>query len=105
MPQKYHKKSSKVQKIAKARIDFLFGEAKEDFSKDSSTSDKYVGMARRIAMKHKIRLASSIKKRFCKNCYKYLVPGINCRVRIHKHRLIYYCLGCRHHMRHPVGKK
>ena len=102
MPQKYHKKSSKVQKIAKARINFLFREAKEVFKNDSGLSDKYVRIARRIAMKHKIRLDSVLKKKFCKNCYKYLVPGVNCRVRIHKHRLIYYCLSCRHYMRHPV---
>jgi len=102
MPKKYYKKSNKVQKIAKKRISLLFRLAKEHFREDSKLSDKYVKMARRIAMKHKIRLPSELKKRFCKNCHAYLVPGINCRVRIHKHRIIYYCFGCRHFMRHPV---
>mgnify|MGYP001563025492 CR=1 FL=1 len=102
MPKKYYKKSGKVQQIAKKRIEFLFKYAKEVFKEDSNLSDKYVKIARRIAMKYKIRLPSKLKKRFCKHCYKYLVPSVNCRVRIHKHRLIYYCLSCRYFMRHPI---
>jgi ribonuclease P protein subunit RPR2 len=98
MPKKYHKKPISQIKIAKARINFLFKLAKENHS----LSDKYVKIARRIAMKYKIRLSSNLKKRFCKHCHKYSVPGVNCRVRLHKHRLIYYCLNCRHFMRHPV---
>ena len=102
MPKTYNKKPIQQQKIAEKRIKFLFQHAKEMFREDSRISDKYINMARRIAMKYKIRIPSSLKKRFCKNCHKYLVPGVNCRVRIHKHRLIYYCFGCKHYMRHPV---
>jgi ribonuclease P protein subunit RPR2 len=102
MPRKYYKKPSKQLKIAKARILFLFRLAKENFRQDSTLSDRYVKLARRMAMKYKIRLPSSMKKSFCKNCHKYLVPGVNARVRLHKHRLIYYCLGCKHYMRHPI---
>lgn len=102
MPKKYYKKPVQQQKIAKERIKFLFQQAKEVFKENSSLSDKYVKLARRIAMKYKIRLPSSLKKRFCKHCHNYLVPGVNCRVRLHKHRLIYYCLSCRHYMRHPI---
>ena len=103
MPKKYYNKKPIQQlKIAKKRIYFLFELAKEHFKEDSNLSDKYVKMARRITMKYKIKLPSSLKKRFCKHCHKYLVPGVNCRVRIHKHRIIYYCLGCKHYIRHPV---
>lgn len=102
MPRKFHKKPAKQLKIAKARIVFLFRLAKEHFKQDSSLSDKYVKMARRIAMKYKIRLPSSLKKRLCKNCHRYLVPGANARVRLHKHRLIYYCMACKHHTRLPI---
>lgn len=102
MPHKYQKKPSSQLKIANARITFLFKQAGEAFREDSGLSDRYIKLARRIAMKHKIRLPSALKKRFCKHCHKYLVPGANCRVRLHKHRLIYYCIGCRHYMRHPI---
>jgi len=102
MHKRYYNKPIKQLKIANARINFLFQQARESFKEDSKLSDKYVRIARRIAMKYKIKLDSQLKKRFCKHCHRYLVPGVNCRVRIHKHRLIYYCLGCRHYMRHPV---
>ena len=102
MPRRFYKKPEKQLKIAKARIIFLFKLAKEHFKQDSKLSDRYIKLARRIAMKYKTRLPSSLKKSFCKNCHKYLVPGANCRVRIHKHRLIYYCFGCKPYMRHQV---
>ena len=102
MPKKYYKKPIHQLKIAKRRIDFLFKLAKEYFKEDNRLSNKYVKMARRIAMKYKIRLPSSMKKRLCSNCHSYLVPGVNCRVRIHKHRIIYYCIGCKHYGRHPI---
>ena len=100
--QRHYKKPVQQLKIAKRRINFLFDLAKEHFKEDSRLSDKYVKMARRIAMKYKIKLPSSLKKRFCKHCHRYLVPGVNCRVRIHKHRVIYYCLSCNHYIRHPI---
>ena len=102
MPKKYHEKPAQQVKIAKNRIRFLFKHAEEVFKENSQEADKYVKLARRIAMKYKIRLPSQLKKMVCKNCHRYLVPGVNCRVRLHKHRIIYYCLGCKHYMRHPI---
>jgi len=103
MPRKkYHKKPDKQVKMAKRRIKFLFDEAKDSFKKDIKQSDKYMKLARRIAMRYKIKLPSELKRRICKHCHRYLVPGVNCRVRIHKHRVIHYCMNCRHYTRHPV---
>lgn len=102
MPKKCYKKPVQQVKIARNRIKFLFQHANEVFKEDGNLADRYVKTARRIAMKYKIRLPSSLKKRFCKHCHKYLVHGVNCRVRIHKHRVIYYCFGCKHYMRHPI---
>ena len=102
MPKKYHKKPQSQVNIAKKRINFLFREAKNSFKKNPNLSNKYVKLARRIAMKYKMKLPSELKKKFCKNCHSYLVPGVNARVRIHKHRVIYYCFNCKHYMRQPV---
>ena len=102
MPRYYSKKPAQQVSIAKKRINFLFQEAKDAFKKDKNLANKYVKTARRVAMKYKIKLPSSLKKRFCKNCHSYLVPGVNSRVRIHKHRVIYYCLKCKHYTRQPI---
>ena len=102
MPKEYRKKPVKQQDIAKRRINFLFRIAKESFKKNPKTAEKCVKLATRVAMKHKIRLDSNFKKQFCKHCHNFLVPGANLRVRIHKHRVVYYCSNCKQYMRHPI---
>ena len=77
----------------------LFEEARLKFSKNPSLSNKYIKLARKAAMKINLRLPRELKRRFCKHCYSYLVPGKNSRVRIHKSRVIYYCFNCRKYMR------
>lgn len=102
LKKKHSKKPAKQVQIAKRRIRFLFNEAKESLKKNAKLSVKYVKLARRLAMKYRIKLPSELKKRFCKHCNSYLIPGVNCRVRIHKSRVIYYCLNCKHYIRHPI---
>lgn len=105
MKKKYSKKSKKQQDIAKKRINILFNEAKKAFKKDPELSDRYVELARKIAMKYKVRVPSQLKRRFCKHCYSYLVPSKNCRVRLQKSRITYYCLNCKKYMRFPIKTK
>ena len=96
-------KPQKQRKIALERIEVLFKEAKNMFKEDSKLSDRYVQLARKIAMKYKVKIPSKFKRRICKNCHKYLVPGKNCRVRTHKGHIVYYCLKCKNFMR--IGYK
>ena len=102
---KYSKKSDDHIKIAKERINKLFGEAELIFNSDSSLSNRYVELARKIAMKFKVRIDSSFRRRFCKHCYKYLIPGKNLRVRVDSGKVIYYCLECKKFWRMPVGNR
>jgi ribonuclease P protein subunit RPR2 len=102
---KYRKKSQDEVKIAKERINILFGEARKRFHEDSKLSDRYVEIARKIGMKHKVRIPKEFKRRFCKNCHKYLVPGVNCRVRLCKSKVVYYCQSCKNYMRIPYKKR
>jgi len=84
---------------AMAKIKELFKEAKLIFNKDPKLSNKYVNLARKIAMKHTLVIPKELKRKFCKHCYSYLVPGKNSRVRIQKSRVIYYCENCKKFMR------
>lgn len=99
---KFYRKPAKQVQIAKKRVIFLFKEAGDVFRQNPSLADKYIKTARRIAMKYKIKLPSSLKRKFCRHCNSFLMPGINSRVRIHKHRLIYYCQKCRNYTRLPL---
>jgi ribonuclease P protein subunit RPR2 len=98
---KYSAKPLNQVKIAKERINELFKQAEEAFDKDEKLADRYVELARKISMKYKVRIPSALKKRFCKHCYCYLVPGKNCRVRTHEGKVVYYCLKCKKYMRFP----
>ncbi|MBU1201799.1 MAG: ribonuclease P [Nanoarchaeota archaeon] len=104
MLKKYQKKSDDQLKIALLRIDKLFSLADEMFGEDPSFSDRYVKLARTIAMKYKISLKSEYKRRFCKHCYKYLRPGVNCRVRTVSEKLVYSCFHCKKFSRFSLKK-
>ena len=93
-----------LKKIASEKIKTLFDEAKIQFNENPSLSDRYVKLARKIAMKVNLRIPKEYKRRFCRHCYSYLVPNKNCRVRVHKSRVIYYCLKCKKFMRFVIKK-
>lgn len=92
-------KKEKLKNQAKIDISEYFSLAKAVFKEDKNKANMYVRKARRLAMKHKIRLISSVKRKFCKHCYSYLVQGVNCRVRTRQGKLVYYCSECRKYMR------
>lgn len=104
MKRPYRPKPRKEVLKAKREILEYFDKAKKSFSKDKKLANDYVRKARRLAMKFKIRLSSSLQKRFCKHCYAYLVPSKNCRVRLQKSKVVYYCLNCKKFMRFPYKK-
>jgi len=102
MGKKYvSQKPKKFKKIAEERIDILFKEAKAMFNKDKKLANRYVALARKIAMKYKVRIPKELKRRFCKHCYSYLMPGKNCRVRTREGKVVYYCLECKKYIRFP----
>ena len=96
----------KLQKqIAQERIETLFLEAEKAFPTNKSLSNRYVTLARKIAMKVKTRIPRELKRKFCKHCYKYLFPGRNCRIRTREGKLIIYCLECKKYTRIMLGER
>ena len=93
-----------ARKEALEKIRTLFSEARIQFPKNSSLANRYVKLAREISMKFKVKIPRELKRKFCKYCYHYLVPGKNCRVRIYKSRVIYYCFDCKKFMRFVLKK-
>ncbi len=83
------------------RIRQLFSEADAAFSESPELSDRYVEMARKIAQKARTGIPPAFKKRFCRHCGAFWVPGRTVRVRLQKQKVVYYCLKCRHYTRHP----
>ncbi len=101
MKRKYKQKPKKQREIARERIKVLFKEAKKVFNKNPKLADRYVALARKIAMRYKVRIPPELKRKFCKYCHTYLVPGVNCRVRVQHGKVIYYCMKCKRFIRYP----
>lgn len=90
-----------IRDMAAERMVRLFDLAEESFDNDPVLSKRYVFLARRIGMRHRVRLPPHLKHRVCKGCGAYLVPGTSCRVRIKDRRVITTCLECGRSSRRP----
>ncbi|PIN76249.1 hypothetical protein COV18_00420 [Candidatus Woesearchaeota archaeon CG10_big_fil_rev_8_21_14_0_10_37_12] len=89
------------QQTAKSRIKTLFEEAE----KRQQYAKRYITLARKIAQKNNVRIPLELRRRFCKNCNAYLIPGKNCRIRTYKQKVIIRCLECHTIKRIPVKKR
>jgi len=95
----------KQKHIARERVRHLIGFAEKVFSKSPQRACHYIKLARKVAMKARIRIPPDLKRKFCKHCYRFLKPGVNCRVRTRKVKVVYYCLNCKKYMRFPFLKE
>jgi|TARA_Y100000310_G_scaffold302635_1_gene340177 ribonuclease P protein subunit RPR2 len=95
----------KEKTIAEKRIKILFKEAGKIFKKDPKLADRYIKLARKIAMKIKVRIPRELKRKFCKHCYRFLKQGVTCRVRTKDKKVIYFCMNCEKYMRFPIKQK
>ena len=92
--------------IARERMDLLIEQADvAAHAGKMDLADRYVDMARRIGMRYNVRFQSAHRRRFCKACYRYLLPGSTSRTRMNRHRVVTTCLRCGHVMRRPLAVK
>ena len=95
MARSYKKKKETNKEIARERVLILFSKAEEAYKDSQGLANRYVKLARKIQMKYKIRMPSELKRKFCKHCLIFAVPSRNCRVRLQKGHIVYYCLECK----------
>ena len=96
---------SKAKQIALQRIHTLFRLARETIHEDPELAQRYVEIARKIAMRTRLRLPKEYRRMICKHCKSFILPGVNCRVRIQPKRephMVVTCLNCGKHMRIPL---
>jgi ribonuclease P protein subunit RPR2 len=96
---------AKQKEIAKERVQILFKQAEDSFSKNNALANRYVTLARKVAMKVKIRIPLELKRKYCKHCYKFLMPGVNSRTRTRDGKVIISCFECKKFTRIPVKKR
>ena len=80
-------------KLVLNNINKLFILAKKESRKRPKLAKKYVALARKIAKRSNISL-KKYKRKFCKKCNTYFVPGKNCKVRLSKGKISIKCFEC-----------
>ncbi|MFH1631265.1 MAG: ribonuclease P [Candidatus Aenigmatarchaeota archaeon] len=95
MPKRSRHKPTDQIKIADERIEILFNEARKMVPKDKRLANRYVQLARKIAMRYNIKLSPKYRKFVCRKCKKYLYPGITSQTRVKNGVVKTKCLQCR----------
>ncbi|WP_309492874.1 hypothetical protein [Candidatus Hecatella orcuttiae] len=86
-----------TKQIARERVNILLNLALETHRQHPNLAQRYVHLARKIAMKHKVRLPARWRTMVCRTCNRLLIPGLTSRVRIQERRephLTITCLQC-----------
>jgi len=97
------KNKKQLKKIAESRIKRLFNLSEEyALNERLELSNRYVFLARKMSMRYLVPIPPEYKRRFCKHCYSYLLPGKNCRVRIQRNKIVTYCNICKKYSRIPI---
>jgi len=99
---------SKIREIALKRIKILFNLAREMLHERPDLAQRYVEIARKIAMRTRTRIPKENRLLICRHCKKFIFPGVSARVRIQPRRephIVVTCLYCGKHMRRPLRRK
>jgi ribonuclease P protein subunit RPR2 len=97
-----------TKKIALKRINILFKLAKEVMHEEPKRAQIYVQIARKIAMRTRLNMPKEYRRLICKQCKRFILPGVNCRIRIQQRRephMVITCLNCGRHSRIPLKSR
>jgi ribonuclease P protein subunit RPR2 len=99
---------NETKRIAMERVHILFRLAKEAIHEEPRLAQRYAEIARRIAMRAKVRLPVEYRRLICRRCKSFIYPGVNCRVRIQQRRephVVITCFNCGGYTRIPLRKR
>lgn len=88
-----------LRRIAAERMRILLYEAASNALADPRLAARQAAAARRIAMRHRVKLPYELRACFCKKCKSFVPPGAGSRVRIGRsavRALRTTCLLCGH---------
>ena len=68
--------------IAKERVGILIANALKETHANEKIASEQAYLARKIAMRLRVRLNYELRQLFCKKCKKFIIPGRDSRIRI-----------------------
>ncbi|MGH2524965.1 MAG: ribonuclease P protein component 4 [Anaerolineales bacterium] len=71
-----------LQDLARQRAELLLDYALETASGDLVCAQRQAALARRLCLKYNVRLGYGYRQLFCRRCTRFIVPGLNARVRL-----------------------
>ena len=95
------------KKIALERMYILVKIAISNARSDPNLAEKQANLARRISTRYRIKMPYELRINFCKKCKKFIVPGINSRIRIgrtHLKSIRITCNFCEHTYRKVIAQ-
>ncbi len=93
------------RKIATERIERLFEAAGDVYETDESLSNRYIIIAKKIAMKYRIKIPDQYRMGYCRKCLSFFSPGKNTRTRINHGKVSVTCMNCGYTRRYPIKEK
>lgn len=96
-----------IRKIALERIKTLFDLAERYYLSNKELSKRYLQIAKRISMKSNTPIPKKLKRKYCRKCYNFLIPGKSAKVRIDSKKKVveYTCLECGRIYRYGYSKE
>ena len=99
---------NETRQIALQRIRTLFELAKKNIREEPELAQRYAQIARKIAMRTRVKLPTEYRRLICRHCKSFIYPGVNCRVRSQQKRephMTITCLACGKTMRIPLRSR
>jgi len=91
------KKRDRLKALAHERVDLLTANALRE--RDQELANKQARLAKKIAMRFRLRLPYDIRQLYCKKCKLFMIPGRSARVRMGRSNtrgIRITCLNCGH---------
>ena len=71
-----------LKEIAIERMQILIHNAISNTKTNPQLSQRQALLARKISMRHKVRMPYELRMAFCKKCKSFITPGINSKIRM-----------------------
>ncbi len=70
------------KKIATERMEILIDNAISNAKLNPKLAQRQASLARKLSMRHKVRMPYVLRMLFCKKCKSFIAPGINSKIRL-----------------------
>jgi len=71
-----------VRKIVLERMEILIDNAISNAKINPKLAERQASLARKLSMRHKVRMPYVLRMLFCKKCKSFIAPGINSKIRL-----------------------